>query len=375
MATNPSPWFGAQTPKGAILDQKTQVQEVQARMVQHSYVRAQLRTINKMRAKGDKEDNPLIEETKRAFKAHRPGGQKASDAHLFQAWAIITDRLRQFDLAINFSALGFFSAKNDSVSYQQMYERGPVAASRVTLAPNAQNPPATRVKQDNIATFGAGMNSDWGGVQRTMNPLHAGYTKTGPRSYDQKTQETGDLNDGKGGLLIQNPHFNPRTKEVFAALNYGKQPHGPIPRYGMSYFVLNEKFKTNALYFAGDTFLKNYHVTAKDQVSFDTLGAIYGVAARKNDKLRRALDVVCFNRQTLPDNFDDQDYLLVEAHLFEPLRFTGGIKEIHLSPLNPPKALGKPTDTPLAGQLWADVQRNAQAFADKHGARLIMIKD
>lgn len=49
-------------------------------------------------------------------------------------------------------------------------------------------------------------------------------------------------------LEASNPYFNPWSKQIFAALNYGRRPHGATVTYGRSYLVLNLKFKTNAIY-------------------------------------------------------------------------------------------------------------------------------
>ena len=362
MSTTPSAWNAAQPTKGPILQQPANVQLVQGRMVQHHYVRAQLRNIN-----AGPSSNKLIDETLEALKHYNPNGKSCTPVQLLQGFAGMTSKLQQCNLAINFSAEGFFSAKNESKSYQQMYERASDIGGRVQLAANANNPPDRRVMADDKATFAAGHKSAaWGGVQRAMNPLHVGFMKTS-NGTNHETQTASELRQDDGSVHIQNPFFNPKTKQVFAALNYGKQPHGPAPRYGMSYFVLSKKFKTNAIYFAGDTFLHEFghRVTANDQVSFDLLGAIYAKAAKKNPTLREALDKVCFFGQTLPDSMDDCEKQLIEAHLFEPLMFTGGIERIHLS-RKPLKAANPSLD----GQRWEEIKRNAKEFAVKHGAQL-----
>ena len=139
-----------------------------------------------------------------------------------------------------------------------------------------KNPPPTRVGADNRATFGKDMMSNdrfkpaFAGIGRVMNP-------------GGLVAPTVDVDPGKPEVEASNPYFNPRSKQVFAALNYGRRPHGATVTYGHSYMVLNPKFKINAIYFAGDTFCNTsagsgVNVSADDQVSYDLLGAIYAKA-------------------------------------------------------------------------------------------------
>lgn len=364
MSTTPV-WFGAQAKKGNVFEQSDNVQLVQARMVQHHYVRAQIRNING-------KEQQLVAATIAALKKNDPKLKDASDARLLERFNKMTAKLQEANLAINFSAEGFFKTPNNSDSYSQMYERASVVNSQLHLAKNANNTAQKRLEADDVATFSAAHKSaSWGGVQRVMNPLHAGYAKApganGATNYTHQTKGAADLmNDGVAE--IENPYFNPKTKEVFAALHYGKQAHGPAPEYGASYFVLNKKYKTNALYFAGDTFLHEfgYRVKASDQVSYQMLGALYAVADTKFRRLRKALEDVCFYNQVLSDNPAECAYYLIEAHLFEPLYFSGGIDHIYLSRRTKGKGdLDKAT--------WEDVQKNAKDFAKRHGAKLHLL--
>lgn len=174
-----------------------------------------------------------------------------------------------------------------------------------------------------------------------------------------------------GKYTATNPQFDPRTKQIFAALNYGRRPHGSTTRYGHSYLVLNDKFKHDALYFSGDTFgniAGNAHVSAEDQISYDTLGAVFlkGVPAMRTDLLSS-----CLRGASLADT--DKEALLLEAHLFEPLVFRGGTTTLCVSAKDDvPQADG--TKTKLTGAEWTTIQANARAFATKQGLRLLFIE-
>ena len=137
------------------------------------------------------ERKPLLGATVEAMR-ERPRFAHRTDSQLLQACATLTERLQQCDLTINFNAAGFFKAKNNSASYQQMYERTGLIYTGAIL----------------------------------------------------------------GGAPTSKAAYNRNTKQVFAALNFGKNPHGPAIRYGLSYFVLNEKFKANASFYAGSTFAR-----------------------------------------------------------------------------------------------------------------------
>jgi hypothetical protein len=161
-----------------------------------------------------------------------------------------------------------------------------------------------------------------------------------------------------------NPHFNPRSKQVFAALNYGRRPHGACTKYGLSYFVLKPSFKVNALYFAGDTFAQSHsNVSAEDQVSFALLGAIYGKAG---SELRKDLEESCLRDANLKDS-EEPDQLL-EAHLFEPLTFSGNLETIYVSRHD------QDSDGAVMDPMeWHNVITNARAFGEEHGAKVVGI--
>jgi hypothetical protein len=169
-------------------------------------------------------------------------------------------------------------------------------------------------------------------------------------------------------FVASNLQFDPHTKQVFAALNYGRRFHGSSTQYGHSYLVLDNKFKTNALYLAGDTFLANqgFLNTAKHQVSYQLLAGLL-CKTLNNQKLREDLIKSCLHDTTLPDTQDE--HLLVEAHLFEKVVFRGNITDLCISFKDRPKDAGG-NEQDWTGDLVTRVRSNAKKFATKHSARL-----
>jgi len=345
------------------MDQNARVQRTQARVVQHHYVRAQLHEINV------RNGGALVEATLEALRKTAPSGKKCSREQLLQAFSVLTSRLQRADLTINITAPSWFSTPNNYDSYAQMYERavrtvnvpGQPGAQQMRLQnKDAKNPLAQRVAADNRATFGDGMfgangqfKNSFGGIGRVMSP-------------GKLVAPTVDAQPGE--LTASNPYFNPKSKQVFAALNYGGRPHGATTTYGFSYLILKPKFKTNAIYFAGDTFCNGYpdlqvNVAAKDQVSFELLGGIY---AKASVHLREDIYKSCMLQTRLPDALSSNELqLLLEAHLFERITFSGNLEAVVLSDTD--------NVTGTDPQDWLNIQVNARAFAKKHGARFVSI--
>jgi hypothetical protein len=354
---NPRSWTGGVKPTTPIQDQSSKVQSVQARVVQHHYVRAELRDINMRKGGG------LIQATLDALKL-TPQGQRCTPAQLMEGFQHMTKRLQTADLSINFKAPSWFMTPNTYDSYTQMYERavrkvavpGTPAYNQMRLKGDALNPAPLRASADDKVTFrkdmmsGGKFKAAFGGLGRVMSPG----TLAAPMV---------DAQDGE--FVASNPYFNPKSKQVFAALNYGRRPHGSTVTYGHSYMVLNPKFKTNAIYFGGDTFgvTAGLNVAADDQISYDLLGAIY---AKAQPAMRTDLYKSCIHDGRLPDSLPAYEItLLLEAHLFEPLTFGGNLEKIVLSGSD--KLNGKA----LTGTEWQTIQTNARTFAAKHGAKLI----
>ena len=341
-------WTSANATRIPISWQPEMLQKLQGRKVQHQYVRAQLRDINMNKAES------LMVETLAAL-AQSPQGHKCTMEHLMEGVTHMTERLQTADLAINFRAQTFFTTPNKWSSYMQMYEMA-VATNNGLVQSTQVNRADRRVAADNDATFGKGMTDGnrfnfkgaFEGLGRVMSP-------GAPRRVVLPKEKFASYE-------TTNPHFNPRSKQVFAALNYGRRPHGACTKYGLSYFVLKPHFKINALYFAGDTFSQESHsVSADDQVSFALLGAIY---AKADMELRRDLEQSCLRDGTLGDS--EEPHLLLEAHLFEPLFFSGNIETVYVC--RDDQTSGGDTMDPME---WHNVITNARAFGEEHGAKVV----
>lgn len=350
-----------------------------ANAVQHAFVNARIVDINRRAI------SKLLTPTLDALKATEPSLRKASRQQLQDAFMQMTERLQSAALTINLEAPRWFMTPNNYDTYTQMYERA-VSGGVMQLADSALNPASFRVAADDAATFPkSAVDADF-----KMQGLGGQWQK-----YDIKTQQSqqptrglapnsrgfgdavhkmapGALNKTAAGkYTASNPQFDPKTKQIFAALNYGRRPHGSTTRYGYSFLVLNDKFKRDALYFAGDTFgniAGNAHVSAEDQISYDTLGAVFlkAVPAMRVDLLNS-----CLRGAQLTDT--DREALLLEAHLFEPLAFRGGVTTLCVSGKDDvPKAGGGKAK--LTGADWMTIQTNARAFANKHGLKLMFIE-
>lgn len=354
-------------------------QHAGARVVQHHFVRAQLRHIN-THGRDD-----LVKQTLEAMRAHASGGDRAKQKHLMDGFEHMTRRLQTADLTINFEAPSWFLTPNPYNTYTQMYERatkrtmgpgGKEMLQAMVLKDSGSNPATTRDNADERATFpkhmltpAGGFKQGFGGIGRMMST--GGLKQVGT-----------DATTGKKLYNAVNPHFNPHTKQVFSAVNYGRRPHGACTFYGKSHIVLSEKLKTDAIYFAGDTFFASDEAqqspgakipgfmgqtSAANQVSYKLLGAIYAFAS---SKLRTALGQSCLWDMSLADT-NDAD-LLLEAHLFQGLAFKGGAVAIFISGGDQVRQADD-TKRPLTGDDWRAIQTNARAFAAKHGLRLSFV--
>ena len=345
--------------------------------VRKAYVRSRLREIN---SKGNRE--ALIDETLEALKAHVPALAKAGYRGLPEnagyrilgrAYRQITSRLQGANLTINFRAPGWFTEENSSESYLQMYERGVRGGRMVLTNKDPLNLPRQRVQDDDVATLPDGWKEAPRQAARGLAPeVGRGRMadKLSPGKLKRNDKGLSEY-DPDQEFVASNVQFDPYAKQVFAALNYGRRPHGSSTLYGHSYMVLDDKFKANALYFAGDTFEagKTHLNSAKHQVSYDLLGGLL-LKAWPNQLLRDDLIKSCLQCVRLPDTAEE--HRLVEAHLFEKVAFRGNITHLYISAKDRPKdALGNEKD--WTGDLFTRVRENARNFAVKHGAKIIWI--
>ena len=327
--------------------------------VQHAFVNARIRDINARAI------TTLFTPTLALLKTSVPTLTKAGPEKVQAVFFHLTERLQSAQLTINLKAHNWFMQPNTYESYTQMYERAIVAGQMKLTDSDPQNPAAIRVSADDKATFPANMPSTPSAApKRGLTPGARGMGDAGARMQIGKLVKTGTE------YTASNTQFDPRTRQVFAALNYGRRPHGACVDYGYSYLVLSDKFKRDALYFGGDTFgvLTGKSVSAADQISFDLLGAIF---LKANVILRQDLLMSCVNNGSLGDTTDPS--LLLEAHLFEAVRFSGGANALNISAKDPIKQPDGSKRSLNAGE-WQTIQTNARAFAARHGLRLTFIE-
>jgi hypothetical protein len=325
-----------------------------AGLVQQHYVQARLDSLHRRNTDLEAQISDRIRSHPK-FKGMKLGGDK-----WLAVYKRITEKLQSADLTINFSASSWFANENTYESYTQLYERSGRNASDGTgaaqLLGNVQNPAVYRANVDDKITFhnlvSAGKSS---APVRGLMPGRQGTDRIREQmEFRAKPTERTvavdpkDPSQDKKYADSTNKHFNPKTKQVFAALNYGRRYRGSNIDYGTSHMVLSPKFKVNALYYGGDTF---YHADASGQTAYHVLGALI---AHVKSNLLDAIVESCYFGATLPDNKDPG--LMVEGHLFNELTFKGNIVEI---------ALDAPAGSPL--------HQNAKKFAAKHGAKLVVL--
>lgn len=309
-----------------------------SRVVQQSFVNARVNEIS--RSSGDLKQDTIQAFLNDSTLASRLKGNSASRKRAFceDAYDKLTRTLQSRDLTINFKAASWFTTENPYNSYAQMYERAIKGGRMILDDSDAKNPANIRVAADDRVTFptqwaasqpaarrgqpGAVTLSPGGpSTQQIMGRMMAGRQLT-PLGPAANILNPVPLAGEHSGYESPNIKFDPKTKQVFAALNYGRRPHGSSTEYGSSYFILSEKFKVDAIYFPEDTF---YASGATLQVSYNTLGAIF---LKAKPQMRQVIISSCFDNVRLPDTSDGS--LLMEAHIFQPLLFAGGLSAMVL---------------------------------------------
>ncbi len=326
-----------------------------AGLVQEHFVKRRLAELDRIGSKVETKLQRRIED----FYANQ--GQTLKQHQLIDIYKSVTERLQNSELTINFSAGSWFAKPNDYSSYTQMYERAgthydpATKESRTFLQSAGTNPAAVRAKADDGVTF----PKQWKGQDQTQRGLSPG-ARSGQGILNQmefgsfkqvvRPAKFGDMSKTETGIVSDNHRFNAKTKQLFAALNYGRCPNGSAPNYGTSYMVLSDHFKLNAIYFGCDTFMvASQKSPAREQVSYNNLGALMGTQSAN------MLTMYLLQGKRLTKSEASSPAALLEAHLFTDLPFTGNIKEIVLTEPDP----------------TSDIANNARAFAKKHGARLI----
>lgn len=326
MSQGPSPWNTAQP---------------SSKIVQHAFTNARVNEINREAAN-------LRNATIQAFLQDPLLGPRLKGntsakkrAYCEDAYESLTRTLQSRHLTINFKSASWFTTENPYDSYAQMYERGIKGGKMILDDSDPNNLANVRVGADDRVTFPA----QWAGAQPVIQRGQQGAATLTPRGPAPQ-QIMGRMMAGKSlvpagkipknvlnpvtvngkvvGYESTNVRFDPRSKQVFAALDYGRRPHGASTKYGDSYLILSESFKADAIYFPEDTF---YIGSANAQVSYQTLGAIF---LKAKPTMRTEIIKSCFNDARLGDSSDGAE--LMEAHIFKPVRFADGVSAMVLEP-------------------------------------------
>lgn len=323
-----------------------------AGLVQRHYVEARQEALYRR----NKDLEKLVAQTLIAHPALKP--LKLNSRNWMKVYDRISARLQSADLTINFNAGSWFATENHYESYTQTYQRsgmhGTAGAARAQLASDGLNPALKRSQTDDDITFknlvgAAPPVPPRRGLAPGRQDMSAiqGRMEFRPSSTLRKEPVAGSPGKTREYADSSNRNFNPNTKQVFAALNYGRRIHGSTTAYGRSHLILNPKFKLNALYYPGDTF---YHQDASKQTAYHVIGSIVALASPMmvNDIIQS-----CYFSSILPDTGEMP--LLLEAHIFEELPFKGNVQEVV-----------------LAAPPGSAEHANAKKFAVKHGARLTL---
>jgi hypothetical protein len=309
---------------------------VSAKVVMHQFARGEVRNLSKAH---DDLHAKVVDKLLSLPEFSRMGPE--------QLTAVIknmTHKLQSSDLTINFSVAGWFTAPNDTKFYTQMYERGTTRVAGADggtekhLKGNKMNTANIRDAADTRVMFGANIDSpDMEGAARFM--------KTG-----------GTEDAGASSFKINNGQFNPRARQLFAGLNYGRRPNGSTTDYGKSYLVLREGMKHNAIYYMGDTFLKA--ITADVRVTYGTLFAV--LLYTDEDDVVADLINSCYRGMKL-DNVMGNMKKLLEAHIYSPINFRQDVDEMHAA------------ESELKGSKGEAIRKNMQDFCVKNSIKLVMI--
>ncbi|MGB7190078.1 MAG: hypothetical protein WBD10_08080 [Acidobacteriaceae bacterium] len=327
-----------------------------ASVVQQHFVNARVGEIN--RQFGDRYKTDTIQQFRTdPTLALRLKGYSSSKKLAFceDAYRRITKDLQSKDLTINLKAASWFTNENPYESYAQMYEKAVKGGRMILDDSDPNNPAEIRSATDDRVTF----PTQWAGAQapaqRGLRPGVQSPQKIMGRMMVGKTlvplggNTAGYLNPVPNsgefrGYEPPNIRFDPKSKQVFAALNYGQRPHGSSTFYGKSYLVLKNHLKVDSVYFPEDTF---YLSGADIQVSYQTLGAIF---LKAKATMRAAIVQSCFDGIRLPDTSDGA--YLMEAHVFQPVKFATDVAELRLEPSAP------------------GIMNNAKKFCNKWGIKL-----
>jgi len=277
----------------------------------------------------------------------------------------ILERMQSADLTINLDAGSWFIRDNTYATYSQMYERAAGTNGQLALKDDEYNKAAVRAVADDLVT----LPDEWANAHpfsqrkrlyKAMNVTGATTNAGANMAGLTQAHHPKLVGDGKNGFATTNSHFKAKAREVFAALNYGRRPHGANTTYGFSHLVLNPNLKKRALYYPSDTFfLASQGVSS--QCSYDTIGSVLKGA---HPDMVTALWKSCHGREVLPDTA--KGALMIEAHIFQKLKIAEDVQTLVLSRTR------NNTRPLFAENEWRDIVKNATAWCNRNAVRLVL---
>jgi len=333
-APKPGGWQRSVIPTQASADKSG----ASAKVVMHHFARSEVRNLTS-------QSDQLLAKVIAKLRT-QPEFANSGDAELREVIRQVTFRMQHSDLTINFEAKGWFAKPNQSKTYQQMYERGATKAAgpdgkeSLYIAGNAMNPAAVRDDADTRATFAPSANSpERSGIARFMQT--GGLAMTNLKDQAQRSL-----------FSVTNKNFNPKARQNFAALNYARRGEGPAPDYGKSLLILEDRLKINAIYYMGDTFDANgTHATRA------TYGMIFSLILYADGEVLKGILDSCYRGITNPMKWNGPKQM-IEAHIFEEIRFSSDVKAMIFRPEGPRKD----------HLTW---ENNAKLFCNMNGIRFI----
>lgn len=331
-----------------------------AGLVQQHYLRIRLQELTR---RGPEYEALILDKLRslleNVHKQSRFDRLRGKDDGWTKAYKKINENMQKSDLTINFQADNFFGGENHSASYAQMYERAGTRSDAYVLHTKGMDSAKVRANVDDAITFPENWKAQTKApVHRIMQPvgLAPGRGATRDRVRNQMAFDGTDAAvQGRGNAGTNNASqvpakfFNPKTKQIFAGLNYGRRPHGSTTAYGHSYFVLADKLKINAIYYPKDTFAyagPDASNGIKQQFPFTHLAAVIAF----NMLMAPRIIDSCLNGMVLSDSSSEME--LLEAHIHGALPFAGNLKKI------------------VVCTKFEEARTNAKKFALKWGAEL-----
>ena len=324
----------------------------------------------------NKRDDNKIELVKRTIEAlakkHNASLEQLAARSDKEGWKVVYDlispELRNSDLTINLEAESWFGKDEENTykTYATTYQKNLDKSTGKAVLKTQKNSQG-QITEDADSRMYADERVTIPDKWRDASFLHFQRRRLYKKMSVTKGKDIGELkkvglDDNQEGFEVENRHFNPHAKQVFAALNYAKRPHGSCVNYGYSHIVLKPELKRKAIYFPMDTFGVCVASNAvSQQCTYETLGAILAYC---DSQMAETIWQTCFGRQRGADT--KEPFLLLEAHIFDEVRINRDIEMLKLS-----RQLKG--DQKLDGEKWQKVKRNAYAWGEKNNVRVFVM--